>query len=194
MSTVTESALERFRIDDTDVILEDFGDGKGKIIIASLDYHNYSYYWGAMGSNLREFLCHTSADYFVTKLMGPREEKEMDVKATFKALRKCIREEMRWELPWYKHMEFQKEMREVMRDFQSSCEEFPSEQFFVNSFDSSFVNRLDFYLIEDKRAEGEIKDYFKYIECWHFIEKKPNRESLWLKSFHAKLKRHLTIN
>ena len=44
--------MEHFRINSTDIILQDFNKGEGKIIISNDSFgYNFSYYWGAMGKN-----------------------------------------------------------------------------------------------------------------------------------------------
>jgi len=48
--------METIRIDTTDVILRDDAPGKGKIMISDDGWgYNFSYYWGAMGSGIKEF-------------------------------------------------------------------------------------------------------------------------------------------
>ena len=44
----------------TDIVLQNFKDGQGKIIISNFDFdYNFSYYWGAMGenTNIEQFIC-----------------------------------------------------------------------------------------------------------------------------------------
>ena len=83
-------------------------------------------------------------------------------------------------------------MRETLKYFQRECENTCSEHYFVDNFFSSFVNRLDFYLIKDIYERERIEKNFKGIcEEWNFIETRPGREYVWLTKLHRKLKKIL---
>ncbi len=180
----------RIKIDNTDVFIEELGEGRGKVTISDTYNHNYSYFWGAAGGGIKEFLCRINSEYFADKLLGANSCYEMDVKKTFTEIRKYISNEIG--LEWYKHQEFQKHMREVLSQFQEQCEDVNDERYFVDSFFSSFVNQLDFYLIGNRSDEKYYEESFKNIsEHWYFIAKKPNREYLWLMKLHSKLKKQL---
>lgn len=191
MSTeVKADCVTRIKIDNCDVFLEDLGNGKGKITISDTYDHNYSYFWGAMGSTLAEFLSGINKEYFAGKLMNSNSQWEMDTARTFKTIREHIKTEL--DLPFYKHMEFQKDMREKLREFQRDCEN-EGDNYFVSFFHSCFVNRLDFYLIDDRHERKEVESNFKgFCEVWNFIEQRHNKEYLWLERFHGKLKATLT--
>lgn len=182
---------ETLRIGSTDVILQDYEPGKGKIIISDDDYgYNFSYFWGAMGegSNLRDFLCRINSSYFVGKL-SCRTQGDFDAKKTFTNIRKYIREEMSYELPWYKHMNFQKDMREHLRDWERDC---VNEHDFVGCWNDFMKYTLDYYLIEDKYDREHVEKSFNGIEePWSFIAYKTPREHIWLENFHKKLQKFL---
>lgn len=179
--------IERIRIDNTDVFIEELGNGKGKITISDTYDHNYSYFWGAMGGTLKDFLCSINSSYFCDKLMGARSKWIMDVPKTFAAIRKYIATDMG--LPWYQHMAFQKDLRETLKNFQSQIEEHPSNDLFVSLFHHSFINRLSFWYIEDSIDQKYVEKDFKGIcEVWHFIVEKEGPEYIWLTKFHSKLK------
>ena len=186
--------VENLRIETTDVILQDYEPGRGKIIISDDNYgYNFSYFWGAMGegSNLREFLCRINSSYFVNKLSS-RTNGEFDSKRTFANVRKYIREEMSYELPWYKAMEFQKEMRRELRNWEKDC---GSEHEFVNHWDNFMKYTLDYYTIEDRYDREQIESALTGIcEPWHFIAHCPPRENIWLENFHKKLQKFLKTN
>lgn len=112
-------------IGETDVLLFDYEPGQGKIIIANPTC-NYSYYWGSMGCTLSEFICHIDSHYFAKNLTN--NIRSFSNEKTFKSVRKFLREEM--DLPRYKHTEFQKDMRRVLKEFQAACD---SEYYLVNS-------------------------------------------------------------
>lgn len=186
--------MEHIRICYTDIILQDFGDGKGKVIISDDDYgYDFSYYWGAMGkdTSLKQFLQEINTDYFVNKLShhikGP-----INVRATFVALRKHIQECFRYELPWYEHMEFQKDFREKLKIFQK---EVRSDIEFITGI-QNFHNYLEYYLIDDfaerSRIEKLFKDIFSNCEPWYFVEYDIHREDLFLTKLHPKLKKALS--
>lgn len=186
----TQEKITRLKIDSTDIFMEEIGESKGKLTISDTWGHNYSTYWGAMGSTLKEFICRINSEYFANNLMGSSSIYEMDVKTTFAAVRKHISNEIG--LPWYKHQEFQKDMREKLNDFQRSCEDSKWENYFVDKFFDSFINRLDFYLIENKFEREFLEKEFKNIsEHWYFIQNKYNRKYIWLQELHSKLKKKL---
>lgn len=185
-----QSNITRLKIDSTDIFLEEIGENQGKITISDTWGHNYSTYWGAMGGSLKDFIKRINSDYFANKLMGSTSIYEMDVKATFSAIRKHISSEIG--LPWYEHQIFQKDMREKLKNFQNECEENEWENYFVDKFFDSFINRLDFYLIEDKFEREYLEKQFRGIsEWWYFIQSKPNRKFVWLQELHSKLKKEL---
>jgi hypothetical protein len=181
--------METLRIDKTDVILKDYDDGQGKIIISNDDFgYNFSFYWGSMGknTNIKKFLQETNSSYFVNKL-GLCGDGDIDVKRTVRNIRKYIREEM--DLPWYKHMEFQKDMRERLNNLEGIIY---SPDNFVYVWDNFVKYSLDYYLIDDKFEREEIESAFKGIcEPWYFIANKEHRENIWLDKFHEKLVKHL---
>jgi hypothetical protein len=181
--------IKRIKIDNIDVFLEDMGANKGKITISDTYNHNYSYFWGSMGGTLEDFICNINSGYFADKLMGYKTNYTMEVKKTFAAVRKYIKNEIG--LSWFEHLDFQKDMRERLKDFQQVCEEMDS-RYFVDNFFNSFVNRLEYWNIEGRFDRERIEKEFKGIsEHWYFIVEKPNEEYLWLERFHKKLKRAL---
>ena len=182
-NNIPQSTFSRLRIDDVDVFLEDFGSGRGKITLSGYG-HNYSYTWGAMGGSLQEFIMGMGPNYFADKLCSNTYKDSMP--GTFKALRKHIREDI---LPWYKHMEFQKEMRREISEWQAHC---GSGDEFVREF-TSFIGRLPYHLIKDRLERQDIESEFQGIsEPWHLIEQEISDEYVWLMKFHDKLKKELT--
>jgi len=196
METITAQAenIVKLRINETDIYLENKLPGQGKITISGYEC-NYSYAWGAMGGTLQEFLCRINKEYFASNLLGLAKAQIMDIEKTFAAIRKFIPEEL--DLPWYKHMRFQKDMREKLKSFQNECtnqEYMPSDIFFVQNFYSSFVNNLDYYVIKDSWDREHMEKNFKegFSEQWNFIVNKPSREYLWLEDMHGKIKKELS--
>jgi len=181
--------METLRIGTTDVILQDFEVGQGKLIISDDDYgYNFSYYWGSMGkdTDLSKFLTECNTSYFTMKL-GPTDSGPIDSKRTIRNVRTHIREEMC--LNWYEHMEFQKDMRERLKDFERKIY---SQEHFVHEWDNFVKYSLDYYLIEDKYDRDSIEQEFNGIcEPWHFIETEEHRENIWLNKFHKKLVKEL---
>ena|ERR1044072_5336499 len=185
-TTVTQ--VEKLKIGDVEIYLEDFGEGKGKIILSNPSSTSYSYYWNAMGGSLKEFLCQLNGEYFARCLIGANDRFVIDWKKTFAEVRKHIRNEL--SLPWYSNMEFQIEMRHRLNRFQRNCVEYNTAEYFVHGFDYDFVNRLDFYLIEDNREYLE-KDFKRIDEVWHFLVKKEGPEYLKLIDLLKKLQKIL---
>lgn len=175
----------------TDIILQDHGEGKGKIIVSDNDWdYNFSHYWGAMGkgTSLREFLLQINSDYFAGKLTG-HISGVFDVKKTFTNVRKHIREEMSDELPWYKHMEFQKDLREKINEWEEGCY---SEESFVNGWYHFWEYTVDYYLVDNLFDKGSIKDMFMSIdEHWYFVARKEHESIPWLRKIHKKLKKEI---
>lgn len=67
-----------------------------------------------------------------------------------------------------------------------------SQEYFVYNFFPSFINKLDYYLIDGRFDQREVEDSFKGIcEQWSFIVTKPSDEYTWLMKFHKKLKKNL---
>lgn len=171
------------KIDNTDVFIEDIDINQGKITVSNTYGYNYSHYWGSMGCNIFEFLTKINSDYFASKLIDSNDRYSFDSKGTFKNVREYIRYEIG--LKWYEHTEFQKEMREILKSFQESCED---ERMFVDNFFSSFVDRLDFYLIDGRYDRDRISNDFKNIsEHWYFINKKESQKYIWLTKLHKQL-------
>lgn len=175
--------IEKIKVGDVTVYLEDHEYGKGKVMITGLIYDKaQTTYWGAMGDSLRGFLKTINPDYFANRLNT--SDRVLDVKQTFKNVRKQIKELM----PWYSHMQFQKDMREKLREFQYSIEQNPDERFFVYEF-PGFIDSLDMYLIDDeydRKTFESLQD-----ECWYYMETKPGPEYDALYKFHAKLIKEL---
>jgi hypothetical protein len=167
-------SLQHIKIKDTDIILQDFEFGGGKLIISNNQY-DLSYTWGAMSTTLKEFLLRINSDYFVRNMTNVRHD-PMCAKSTMKAIRKAIASE----LPWYKYMAFQKNLRMNLKIFQSRYMD--NEREFVDCF-SDFHKELDYYLIEDKYDRKDVEGIFESIctqEPWHFIETTEHPQKKWL--------------
>lgn len=175
-----------FRIDYADVILQDFGNNKGKIIISDDDWgYNFSYYWGSMGKNLIDFLLGLNSDYFCYKL-GPSEKGPINVKKTMSNVRKEIRQE----LPWYECVEFQKDMRLELKLLES--EVYDQNDFVESMYD--FPKRLDYNLIDNEFRKRDIVDTIYSIfetEPWNFIVYEEHKQIKYLSNFFPKLKKTL---
>ena len=185
-AVVTEVPIKKIKIDGNDIYLENFEKGKGKITITTPNGLSYSYFYGAMGSDLETFIQDIDSDYFAKNLIPHDKKFEMNVKSTFSNLRKYIREEIG--LKWFQDMEFQKQMREVLNDFQKKCEENPDSNYFVLAFDSSFTNELNLSLIKDHWN----KKYFEsFNEVWYFISEKYTTEYKNLRKLHKNLVKQL---
>jgi len=59
-----------YDIDPVRVILYDYGNSRGRMIVIECFGDAYSYYWGSMGTEtVREFVTKCGEDYLVDKLM-----------------------------------------------------------------------------------------------------------------------------
>lgn len=164
-------SIEKIIINDYSFYLEDYGENKGKVIITNWDNDlNFSYYWSAMGMDLKSFLQKIDNGYFLNKMI-PREQQEVfSSKNTAKNIRKIWKEEI---MQWYEHLEFQKSFREKLKSF---LDEIIDQNHFIYAFDS-FINSLDYHLIngyyESKSVEENIREILSQ-EPWHLIETEPS--------------------
>ncbi len=179
----TIETVLKIRIKETDVFFDNQGDGRGKLTLSNWRV-SYSYYWGAMGSDLQSFITRINSDYFASKLLGTRNIYCFCPKKTMRNLRAFIKEE----IPWYKHMGFQKDMREKINDYFSDCE---TSSDFVNSW-NRFVDNLSYYEIDCRYDREEVESVFKDLsEPWYLIGETTSQEYNWLKDFHGELVNHL---
>lgn len=170
-------------VDQTEVILRDFEEGQGKIIIAGGSDRSYSFYWGSMGSSLRDFILSIDSGYFATKLCPAGDYTIFCGKSTAKNLRRLVKET----LPWYEHMEFQKSVREAIRQ----VEDFESEYQFFNWL-NYYMTDLDFYTIDDRYDRQFLERDFETLFDSTSIETRRSDQYQWLERFHSKLKRALS--
>lgn len=178
--------VDVLKIGITDVFLEDFGEGAGKITVSDWENGAFTYYWGSMGEgyNLRLFLKKTNADYFARKLCNKKDK--FDAKLSVKSVRKAFRDFSQYDLPWYKYPTAQKELREAITDLENSY----SEDHFINKMCSIVDNLMCYELTREEERDfiGKLGDFFN-CEPWHFIETKPSDEYLFLYDLHNKIKK-----
>jgi hypothetical protein len=85
VSTATKVVVSKVPdLDPIAIYLEDYGEGRGKVVITCFS-ESWTYYWGSMGGALLDFLGRCSNDYLVRKFLGGRKDTEVDVDATVKA-------------------------------------------------------------------------------------------------------------
>lgn len=187
----------QYQFHTTTVILDNKAEiGKGTIIIADTAWgYNYSHYWDAMGESkmLESFLLGINKEYFIRKLLPADKQSVPDWKKTFTVLRKLIKED----LPWYKYMEFQKEMRESIMQFQKECEGMGSHegstQYFYNQF-PHYMKNLPYYLIDDRSDREEIESLIDMDEFWHMIQTKGSMEWFFMSQLFDEIQTRLTID
>lgn len=185
--------IQKLRVGDHFVYLEDLGPNQGKVIVTSNSGQSWSYYWGAMGGDLKEFLCRINGDYFANNLIVAGNRGQLDVKRTFTEVRRFIREDLG--VTYFKYKAFETDVRTRLRLFQQLCEEYPSKETFVTGFRSQFVDLLDFYLIGERSAEARMEREFKGLhEPWNFLVTKPSQEYKNLKRLHGRLVKALQQN
>ena len=180
--------MRRIVIDSSDIFLDDLGDGKGKITISNTYGYNFSYYWGCMGCSLREFLLSVNSDYFIRKL-APNPEVYCPVK-TAKSVRRHVRKDLSYELPWYKHMEFQKGLREWIKGIEDTSTEYEFVDYCYNILNDY---RIDIYSV-DRQDRADVESLLKSVfetEPWYFIEKTDSGEAIFLSKLFVKLKKVL---
>lgn len=185
------NTIQKIKIKEVDILLENIAPSQGKIIVSDNNGNNYSMFWCAMGGTIQEFICKINSDYFASKLQGSEKSEKFNVKQTFKELRRFIREDL--DLPWYKHLEFQKDFREILKSFENECIENPYDRFFVDNFHNYFSYKPNFYLISDSYECSRIENDFKSLSGpWHFIQTSESENTKWLKSLHKQIVRKLS--
>lgn len=180
-----------FKIDNVDVFLDNKEFGRGKITISDDYGHNFSCYWGAMGDTLEDFIIRINDDYFVNKL-GPIGQGPINGKKTVANIRRHLnREGFHYSYPWYKHMEFQKSLREALNELAN--DDFRDESLY-DDLKYMIEYKIDFNSIEDYHEEERVKQELKdnlLQEPWHFIVNDEHRDNIWLSKFHKKLIKEL---
>lgn len=171
--------MEVLKIEYADIMLDDKGEGKGKVTVSDTQFYTSSYYWGAMGMSLREFLKKINSDYFAGKMCSKTYQN--DSKKTVKNIRKYIREEMAYDLPWYKFMNEQKELRRFLKEL---------EGYDCNTIVEMLFNIKDYFICEDEEFV-KIIDAHLSVEPFHFIGQTVTPEYEYFKKLHSKLKKAL---
>lgn len=177
--------MELITIGESEIILQQKGEGKGKIIVSS-PYYNSSHFWGAMGSDLKKFLKTIDSSYFADKLCS--NTYVFDAKESVKNVRKYIREKLSYELPWYKFMAGQKELRRELKTLER-CE---NEHHFVDALSNlhNSILIMDMDYDEEKKFLEIIENIFK-CEPWNFIGETTSPEYNFYIDIHKKLKKKL---
>jgi len=185
-----EPKTKTFKVLDSTVILEDYGIGKGGIIIATHGTDmNFSYSWCAMGNDdIYEFIASIGADYFTRKLSN--NPNVFSARNSVKEIRRYIREDMKYDLPRYKYMSGQKELRERLSEIKNICD---SEREFVD-YVSDLHRSLSLFDM-DRKEEYEFRELLKdtFGEAWNFIMHEPSIEIIYLEKLLVELKKQLSL-
>lgn len=177
--------MKTIQIGSTEVILQNYEINQGKIIVSDLYNGSYSYYWGAMGGTLEEFIKSTSPDYFAGKLCN--EQYVFSGEATAKAIRRYIKNDMSYDLPWYKYMPAQKELREAIKEIEK-CEDKHDALYQIERFKDIYA--IGMGADEDKEFEKIMESHFN-CEPWNFLETEPSPSYKFLVKVHKELKKKL---
>lgn len=184
--------ITHFRIDYTDVILQDYGDGKGKIIISNDDRdYNLSYYWGSMGEgyDLSKFILKTNDGYLINKLGQRHDDGPIDIKKTMAAVRKYIKEDTEWR--FYYSPEDDKYLRNALNDIQRYTHD---SRDFVDRM-TNLDNTMSYSGINDVYNRGKAPFdgmiYALSTEPWHFIINEEPQVNAWLGKFLPKVREFL---
>lgn len=171
---------QTLRIGSTDVVLYDYQKNQGKIIISDDNYgYNFSYYWGSMGSDLKDFLLHINKSYFVGKL-GPVERGSIDIKVTMKNVRHWWKTESG--IAWYNEMELQKDLRREFKIIEQLCND-------ETDFVSRMQNITNAFYFPKTMFTTDFEDALIAIksEPWHHLEYKEHKQNTWLNGFFVRL-------
>jgi len=178
-----------FRLLGTDVILQDYEDGKGKLILSNDDRdYNLSYYWGSMGQgyDLSKFILKANDGYLINKLGQRSGDGPINMKKTMAAVRKYIRTDTYWR--FYMNLEADKELREALNNVQrfSGCQnEFVD---MMQNLDVDFPKEGRYH-----KYESDFKDMINSLstEPWYFIVNDEPDVNVWLSKFLPELRKHL---
>lgn len=183
------SKLAHFRIAGTDVILQDYEDGKGKIILSNDDRdYNLSYFWGSMGQgyDLAKFILKTNDGYLINKLGQRSSDGPINIKKTMANVRKYIKSETWWR--FYMNLEADKELREALNRVQqfAGCQnEFVH---MMQDLEVDFPKQGHYH-----KHESDFKEMIQSIssEPWYFIVNDEPHVNVWLSKFLPQLRKHL---
>ena len=175
--------MNRFQIQTADIILENIENGKGKIIISDLNNGSFSFFWGAMGDTIENFLKGINSSYFADKLCNNRFD--FSAKKTAKEIRRYIREEMSYELPWYKFQSAQKELREKIKEIER-CD----NQYEALSLIQGLPNNLMCFDLDSKEEREFLSIISNMVSCepWNFLQNDYSREYKYLENLHAQIR------
>lgn len=178
--------MKQLIIKGTEIILQNYEKGQGKIIVSDSFRGSYSYYWGAMGGTIEVFLQKINSDYFAHNLCS--ETCVFSGKNTAYAIRKHIRKEMLYELPWYKYMEGQKELRKLIKGIESVDDKHEALNMIEN-----FHRDLDLIIMPYNEEQEFLKIIEEAFTCepWHFLETEPSPQYRFLYNLHKDLVKEL---
>lgn len=188
-----EVKMKEYRVYDYTFLLKDNGDNNSGEVIITHPYYTYRYYWGAMGSNLEQFLKRIDSSYFNGCVMNSNKY-GINLKATFANIRKSIQDEVF--MGWYNEPAYQKEFRSELRTLQDTLYyegEISNEQFV-----DAIYNFRDHYLPTEPLdrfgvfSEDDVKHFFD--EPWYLIVERPTREYEKLKQAFEKFQKILVKN
>lgn len=78
-----EDINETHRLDPVEVLIENYGEGAGRIIITCCG-ESWTGFWGSMGGTVEEFFQHVSNDYLISKIADYGQmEPDLDADADF---------------------------------------------------------------------------------------------------------------
>lgn len=181
--------MNRFKIETADIILENTETGKGKIIISDLYNGSFSYFWGAMGDTIENFLKSIDSSYFADKICNNRFE--FSAKQTAKEIRRYIREEMNYELPWYEFKLSQKELRKQIRKIEKANSQYEALALIQDLPNSVYCPELSF------KKNDEFSKIIKSMvdtEPWNFLQNDYSKDYIYLKKLHGKIRNYLNSN
>lgn len=179
--------ITMFRIFGTDVILQDYEDGKGKLILSNVDRdHNVSYYWGSMGQgyDLSKFILQTNNGYLISKLGERSGDGPINIKKTMANVRNFIKNDSPWKF-YYSPMS-DKELRSDLNHIQKYTQDDRDFVDRMQQLDPCYDDSDDMY----NRGEYYFDDTIQMLktEPWHFIVRHSPDVNKWLSIFLPKLR------
>lgn len=135
---------------------------------------------------MKERMKRTDAGYFANALAV--EKYVYSGKATAKNVRRYLREELKYDLPWYKHLETQKELRELIKELETCDSQDYAIQIIGNLHSNVYYWDMDRY--EERELSKLLEDHFA-CEPWNFLETEPSPQYKFLVKLHKELIKQL---
>lgn len=177
--------MELIEIGNTDVILQDLGKGRGKIIISDTDRGSFSYYWGSMGTNLKEFIKGLNADYFCGKMC---EVQEFCSERTMHNVRELFEEGIEGNVFIMENPSLLEELNEAISGIDDCYDDRDAVNYMGGLIDGLLCYGIDW---EDEQDYKESLEEILYDEPWQHLGHRKSNDYLFLEQLLKDLKEYI---